>query len=292
MSILFVFVDGLGLAPPGPSNPLSRLIGGPLAPLGGSLPLEDGFRLLCADACLGVPGVPQSATGGTSLFTGVNAPVRVGEHLQGLPTRALREIIARHGLLRRARERGARVDFANAYTPAYFARGANRRRSVTTVMMESAGLPLKRLGDLLRGDAVYRDFTNRLLVEQGFEAELLTPEEGGCRLGRLARRRDLLVYEHFQTDHAGHRGTMEDALRVVDELNRFLKAALEELDPERDGFVLSSDHGNIEDMSHSGHTTHPVPILLWGRVAAQWPMEENLTLCGVTPAVLSLIEAK
>lgn len=168
MSLLFVFVDGLGLAPPGPFNPLSQLSGGPLAPLGGACPLGEGFRLLRADACLGVPGVPQSATGGTALFTGVNAPAEVGGHLQGLPSQALREILARRGLLRRARERGARVDFANAYTPGFFARGTSRRRSVTTVMMESAGLPLKRLEDLRRGEAIYRDFTNRLLIDRAW----------------------------------------------------------------------------------------------------------------------------
>lgn len=292
MGLLFVFVDGLGLAPPGPSNPLSRLAAGPLAPLGGERPAGEGFRLLRADACLGVPGVPQSATGGTALFTGVNAPALAGGHLQGLPTRALREIIARHGLLRRARESGTRVDFANAYSPAYFARGANRRRSVTTVMTETSGLPLKRLDDLRRGEAVYRDFTNRLLREQGFEADVLTPEEAGGRLGELARRRDLLVYEHFQTDHAGHRGTMEDALRVLDELNRFLAAALESLDAERDGFLLSSDHGNIEDMSRSAHTTHPVPVLLWGEAASRWPGNQDHSLCDVTPIVLSLLKGQ
>ena len=182
------------------------------------------------------------------------------------------------------------MDFANAYTPAFFARGMNRRRSVTTVMVESAGLPLRRLEDLRRGEAVYRDFTNLLLREQGVEVELLAPEEGGLRLGGLARRSDLLVYEHFQTDVAGHRGTLEDAHRVLGELNRFVGSALKALDPERDGFILSSDHGNIEDMSHSAHTAHPVPILLGGRAARDWPAgEEGLTLCAITPGILSLL---
>ena len=289
MSLLFVFVDGLGLAPPGPSNPLCQLSGGPLAPLGGACPLGEGFRLLRADACLGVPGIPQSATGGTALFTGVNAPAEAGEHLQGLPNRALREILARHGLLRRARERGARVDFANAYTPGFFARGANRRRSVTTVMMESAGLPLKRLEDLQRGEAIYRDFTNRLLLEQGMDVELLSPEEAGRRLGKLTRERDLLIYEHFHTDHMGHRGTFADACRALDELNRFVGSALAVLEPGADGFLLASDHGNIEDMSHSAHTTHPVPVLLWGRAAAGWPGGDELSLCGIAPVLLALL---
>ncbi len=262
----------MGLAPAGPDNPLSALVGGPLACLGGVAPLAShggtspgGFALIAADACLGVPGTPQSATGGTSLFTGVNAPVFSGGHLQGYPNTKLKELIAREGLLRKARERGARVGFANAYTSRFFERGRTRHRSVTTVMAETAGIPLRREANLKRGEAVCRDFTNRILVDSGLEIDLLPPEEAGARLGRMAGEGDLLLYEYFQTDVVGHRGTFEDALEVVEGLNLFLGAAVAGLDPECDVFVLSSDHGNVEDMSTSSHTLNKVPILLWGK---------------------------
>lgn len=293
MPVLFVFVDGLGIGPSGPSNPLSALKEGPLAAVGGGAPLGEGFRLMAADACLGIPGVPQSATGGTSLFTGVNAPARNGGHAQGYPNTGLKKIIAREGVLRKARERGARVDFANAYTPAFFDRGKTRHRSVTTVTAESAGIRLKRLEDLRRGEAVYRDFSNRILRDGGHDVKLLSPEAAGARLGRLAKMRDLLVYEYFQTDIVGHRGTLDDARALAAELNRFLAAALDVLDPGEDAFILSSDHGNIEDMENSSHTLNPVPILLWGKGLEEWPSGGGgPSICDVAPGILSLVEIR
>lgn len=288
MSVLFVFVDGLGIAPPAPGNPLSRVKEPPLGLLCGNE--APGFRLIEADACLGVEGIPQSATGGTALFTGVNAPKAVGRHIQALPNTQLRRIIARNGLLRRARERGAAVGFANTYTPRFFMRGRNRIRSVTTVMAESAGMRLNRLEDLVEGRAVYRDYTNAIIVEQGHDVATLDAGEAGARLGDMARARDLLVYEFFKTDHVGHRGTVEEAAEVLADLNRFLQAALRRLDPDEDTFVLSSDHGNVEDMETSAHTGNPVPILLYGKGAdTLLPDAANPSICHVTPLILSMI---
>ncbi len=288
MSVLFVFVDGLGVAPPGPGNPLSRVLEPPLGLICGNE--APGFRLIEADARLGVEGVPQSATGGTALFTGVNAPKAVGRHVQALPNTQLRRIISRNGLLRRAREKGAAVGFANTYTPRFFMRGRNRIRSVTTVMAESAGLRLNRLEDLVAGRAVYRDYTNAIIAEQGHDVARLDPEEAGDRLGRLARAKDLLVYEFFQTDHVGHRGTAEDAFEVLADLNRFLRAALRHIDPSGDTFILSSDHGNVEDMETSAHTTNSVPILLYGRGGdTLFTAAANPNICHVTPAILSIV---
>lgn len=250
--------------------------------------MEEGYALSAADACLGVEGLPQSATGGTSLFTGLNAPAHIGTHAQGYPNSDLKKLIAREGLLRKARERGIHADFANAYTPRYFERGRSRHRSVTTVTAETAGFRLKNLEDLQRGKAVYRDFSNQILREAGHALEFLSPEQAGERLGHLARRRDLLVYEYFQTDIVGHRGTIEEAQDLVDALNRFLEAAIGALDPGEDAFVLSSDHGNIEYMNTSSHTLNPVPILLWGnRLNSLRLSGKEPTICDVTPGIIS-----
>ncbi|MFQ5895544.1 MAG: peptidase, partial [Nitrospinota bacterium] len=212
MPILLVFLDGVGVGPPGPQNPFSETPSALFAPLGGrgEGELPRGGRLALADATLSIEGLPQSATGGTALFTGENAPARLGHHLQGFPNEALCSLIAERGLLGRARALGARVAFANAYTPAFFesapppgvgceglrpgvrARASGRRpRSVTTVVTLSAGLSLKTLEDLRRGEALYRDFTNALLVERGHAVELRSPEEAGRLLARLAEAHDL-----------------------------------------------------------------------------------------------------
>src|SRR5690606_27908796 len=92
-SLLFVFLDGVGLGPPGPSNPLSagglpafrRLAGG--ADWTAEAPPRDApthvFRPL--DATLGVVGLPQSGTGQATLLSGVNCAARAGRHFGPFP---------------------------------------------------------------------------------------------------------------------------------------------------------------------------------------------------------------
>ena len=64
------------------------------------------------DAALGIEGLPQSATGQTALFTGVNALQLVGMHISAFPTQDLRDTIAEHSFLKRAHEAGYHVTFA------------------------------------------------------------------------------------------------------------------------------------------------------------------------------------
>ena len=133
---LLVFVDGVGLAPAGPDNPLATAATPTLeAWLGGPLVAESVGRarpavLGALDATLGVDGLPQSATGQTALFTGVNAAGEIGRHVSAFPGTRLRRLIRRHGLLGRLRAAGHEVAFANAYSKSYLERfesGAARR---------------------------------------------------------------------------------------------------------------------------------------------------------------------
>src|SRR5690606_4270140 len=101
MRIILFFIDGLGLAAARENNPLAkaempclrRLLGGQPLTLAAAGTHNEMATLLALDATLGVPGEPQSATGQTTLFTGVNAPQAVGRHVRGFPTAALREIL-------------------------------------------------------------------------------------------------------------------------------------------------------------------------------------------------------
>jgi hypothetical protein len=75
--IFHFFIDGLGLGDNSDSNPVKTCFKNSL---GGNLlirrdsPLHfPGGVLISADPLQGVPGIPQSATGQTSLFTGENA---------------------------------------------------------------------------------------------------------------------------------------------------------------------------------------------------------------------------
>ncbi|MFC2036932.1 hypothetical protein ACFLYD_03035, partial [Chloroflexota bacterium] len=168
--ILFVFLDGVGLAPSGPDNPLSHvdmpclwdLLGGPLVleRVVGQDPVPNGdLTVRALDACLGVPGLPQSATGQTALFTGVNAPALVGDHVTAFPTARLRQVIAESSLLKRAAEGGARVIFANAHSERFWQmiHEGKRRLGASTLTALAAGAPIPTLSDLAEGQAVLWD---------------------------------------------------------------------------------------------------------------------------------------
>ena len=297
--VLLIFLDGLGLAPAGAGNPLSRtpmphlhsLLGGPLvletAREGGLC--GEGLVLRALDACLGVPGLPQSATGQTALFTGVNAPAAVGEHITALPTTPLREIIAEHSLLKRAAEAGARVLFANAHSERFWEmiRQGRRRLGASTLTALAAGAPIPNLEDLQAGRAVLWDITHEIARSHlDYDLAPIAPAEAGVRLARLGAAYDLVLYESFLTDLAGHRRLEPEW--VLTRLDEFLGAVLAHRAPETT-LVICSDHGNVEDDTTKMHTDNPVPLLAVGPGAGAFCQAAALT--DVAPAILGLLAA-
>jgi 2,3-bisphosphoglycerate-independent phosphoglycerate mutase len=268
VGVLLVFVDGVGLGEPDPhKNPLwsARLTRLRLAQ---DLPAPDPRAILVpTDACLGVPGLPQSATGQTSILAGVNAPAAVGQHVSGYCTASLAALLDGQSLFSRVTAGGGTATFANAYTPRYLEHPP-RFVSVTTVATAKAGLRFRTLDDLARGEAVFHDFTNRLLPERGYYLPPIGPAEAGARLAAIARSHAFTLYEHFLTDLAGHAQDMANAAVVLENLDRFLESLLDRLDLSENLVVLTSDHGNLEDLSVRTHTRNPVPTLLWGGGAA------------------------
>jgi hypothetical protein len=71
-SVLLFFIDGLGIGRRGPHNPLDNLNAIPLAVFQNEEPERflNGI-VVPTDACLGVEGRPQSASGQTTILTGV-----------------------------------------------------------------------------------------------------------------------------------------------------------------------------------------------------------------------------
>jgi len=267
MAVILVFIDGIGIGPPDPeANPFARARAQWLRAVRGWTPPADGEApmLVPVDACLGVPGLPQSATGQTALLTGLNAPGAVGRHVNGFCTTALARLLDGHTLFSRVQARGGRATFANAYTPSFF-EGKRRFLSVTTVATRGAGLRFRTLEDLRRGEAVFQDYTNRLLREQGYEVPVISPEEAGRRLARLAAQHAFTLYEYFQTDKAGHAQDMDWAVGLIEGLDRLMRSLLSQVDLDRTLVCVARDHGNLEDLRTKTHTTNPVPVLLWGR---------------------------
>ena len=74
-SVLLFFIDGLGIGSRGPFNPLDNLEdAAPLAVFKGEIATTLNGVLVPTDARLGIEGRPQSASGQTTILTGVNAP--------------------------------------------------------------------------------------------------------------------------------------------------------------------------------------------------------------------------
>lgn len=294
MSVLMIFVDGFGIGDDNPDlNPLGRAHTTHLQAAYGRLEaptLRAGALVVPTDATLNVAGLPQSATGQTTLLTGINAAQKMGRHVHGFCNRALAGILDGCSLFARVRKGGGRATFANAYTPEFF-RGERRFLSVTTVAMRQAGLAFRDLGDLARGEAVYHDITNRGLCERGYDLSEVNPQEAGRRLARLALSHDFTLYEHFQTDQAGHDRDIDRGVELLERLDLLLGAVLEGTDPDELLVVLTSDHGNLEDLSTRTHTKNSVPTMLWGtgREAVAGGVH---TLADIAPALLRYLRER
>ncbi len=79
------------------------------------------------------------------------------------------------------------------------------------------------------------------------------------------------------------------AKEVLTSLARFIRELLARLDLERTTVILTSDHGNIEDLSSRNHTLHEVPTIVWGAQREQIAARIK-TLADITPAIVELIK--
>ncbi len=264
--VLLLFVDGFGLGKEEKwaYNPIET----------GNLPIIQSLLKnhspIPTDAQLGVAGLPQSASGQTTILTGVNAPLAIGRHLNGFPNRELRDIITKENIFIKLQKLGLKVTNANAYNTKFIANllknpTAPTEMSVSTVATLSAGLSLYTEKDLKNGTAVYQDLTNRTMVEKWkAKVPIRTPREAGEILGRIVNHHEFTFFEYFQTDLAGHQRDFDRAYRVLEELDQFIGSLLKSLNLKDTLFILASDHGNIEDLSTADHTMNKVPVVPLG----------------------------
>ncbi len=291
-SVLLIFIDGVGIGTRGPHNPLDGLNSDFFSIFQDEQPnLPFDGRMAVTDARLGVEGLPQSATGQTTMLTGENASQLIGRHLHGYPSPRLKQTLAEHSIYKKLIAAGRSVTFANAYTSNYL-ESRPRFVSCTTVAAETAGLRFRLLGDLAEGRAVSHDFTNRFLIDRGFAVKECEPETAGQNLARLAADHDFTLYEHFITDRIGHHRDRELSRKLTREhiplLTRFVRAVLEAADLERQTVVITSDHGNIEDATTRSHTLNPVATLAFGP-ARGFVSSRVQVLTDITPAIVEAL---
>ena len=287
-NLLLFFIDGLGIGSRGPHNPLDGLPDA--APLAifqdeqACIPFDG--NLVETDSRLGVEGRPQSASGQTTILTGINAPAAIGHHKQGFPNAALLEIIRQHSIFLQLERAGvAPITFANTYTRRFF-ESRPRWISATTAAVEAAGLRFNTVDDLRAGRAVYQDFTNGQLLERGEDVELRTPEQAAEVLASVVADHRFTLYEYFITDKVGHAQDMTSARLILQNLARMIRSLIAHLDLENTTVILTSDHGNIEDLSTKSHTLNAVPTIIWG--AHKELLSAHITsLADITPAIVN-----
>jgi 2,3-bisphosphoglycerate-independent phosphoglycerate mutase len=294
---ILLFLDGVGLGAHTLANPLAMAAHTPfLARLCGQ-PLTAGIsvcqpRLLVKpiDACLGVPGLPQSATGQTTLYTGHNAAQFRGQHQTGFANGSLRSLIEAHGILKQVIALGGTATLANLYSPAYFEAIAQRRLryAVGTLLNLTAGLPFRMQMDYEAGEAIFWDITGDLAHKRGIAAPPISPDIAGERLARLGSRYTFTLFECFLPDYAGHGQQWQMAVDVLHRVDRFVEKVVENLAPHVT-MLITSDHGNLEDLSTKRHTLNPVPLIAVGNLAPAFHGVSDLT--EIVPSVSNFVKS-
>ncbi len=289
MRMIFIFIDGFGLGKADRAvNPLYA------AKAPNIRCILERFKAIPTDAALGVKGLPQSATGQTTIFTGENAPRILGRHLNGQPTETLKSIIYKNNLFMQLQQMGLKVTNSNVYSREYLEKmidSADRRYrpSVTSVMTMAQGIGFRTVEDYREGRGIYHDITGQMLIERGYDIENITPGQAAERLYSISRENDFTLYEHFMTDIIGHKMDMELAVSEIELLDAFLGELAGLVDLNEDIIFITSDHGNIEDISVKTHTYNKVPTIIMGNMHRGHDMQIE-SLMDITPAVTGIFK--
>lgn len=209
------------------------------------------------DATLGVRGLPQSATGQTSLLTGINAAKQLGRHHGPHPGPSLLPLLATQSLHAQMARAGLSCWHANGYSVHFLQlleRSRHRPLSAFAFSALSTGQRLLPQGNARTVDPLLTD-----------------PEETAGDLAQLCQEHDLVILEYWLLDYTGHRSPE----KVPEALLRLWRL-IESLRQYSLGLALVSDHGNAEENWHSAHTENPVPLVVSGPLATKLRPLRNL----------------
>ncbi|MBI5824226.1 MAG: alkaline phosphatase family protein [Chloroflexi bacterium] len=303
MKILFLFLDGIGLGEDNPeTNPFVRanmpylesLLGGKKLTASAAPYENEHLSLMAADPNLGVKGLPQSATGQAVLLTGINIPAELGYHYGPKPNPEVAQYLDGATIFSKTVKAGKKAALLNAYPPRYFdgIDSGKRLYSAIPQAVTNAGLPLFTQDDLYSGRALSADFTGQGWREfmKLSDSPLYQSEEAGAKLAALAKQYDFSFFEYWASDYAGHKQDMPSATRQLETFDSVLKGLLEAWQAEEGLIVLTSDHGNMEDLSTRKHTSAHVPLLLFGDKTNQTEFKTITDLAGIAPAINSLLK--
>jgi hypothetical protein len=295
MAVIFIFIDGVGLGKDVPENPFTEnryesfeiLTDGSFNNQAKPVFQKD-ILFKPIDANLGVEGLPQSGTGQTALFTGRNASKEIGKHFGPFPHSGIKPFLKKKSIFHAVQNAGKKPYFMNAYPPIFFQHAKKRNRwSCTTLMTKSAGMKLNSTEDVLNEKALTAEIIQNAWREKlGIDIPKITPTDAAKRLLNVVPEYDLVLYEYYLTDKAGHKQKNEDAVRVLEPLDEFLLHIIKNK-RSSDTLVITSDHGNLEDLSTKTHTRNNVPLFVLGESVHPFKQVESLT--DVKDGIISFI---
>ncbi|MEQ9309794.1 MAG: hypothetical protein RLN90_10095 [Balneolaceae bacterium] len=295
MAVIFIFIDGVGLGEASKKNPFFvdtyesfQILSGENFSNKSESILKKNHIFKPIDANLGVEGLPQSGTGQTTLFTGENASKVIGKHFGPYPHSGIKYLLKEQSIFHAVIEAGKKPYLINAYPPIFFEHAKRRNRwSCTTLMTQSAEMRLNSTEEVLNGEALTAEIVQNAWRERlNIDLPKIDTTEAARRLLNVVPNYDLVMYEYYLTDKAGHNQKIEDAQHVLKTLNEFLLHIIKEKRSE-DVLVITSDHGNLEDLSTKTHTRNEVPLFVMGEGAETFSEIESLV--GVKNGIMKCV---
>ncbi len=294
---LLIFLDGVGIGKKDSTiNPFIKKRFNFLEEVFGGTPnLENqefsnnNKYLFPVDANMGIDGLPQSGTGQTSIFCGVNAPQIIKKHFGPFPYSTLKPIIEKENIFQSFLELGIKVSFANAFPKIFFdyINSGRKRLNVTTLMALYSKVKMFNVDDMLAGKGVSSDITNRRWnTKLKYDIPTITPEDAASRLLNITAKNNFTLFEYFFTDHLGHGRNKDEFDLLLNDLDRFLFKIISKISKDTT-LLICSDHGNLENIGVKGHTNNPTLSITAGYGALE--LKNNIKdLSNIKSAIMDL----
>ena len=278
MRIAWLMLDGVGLRTTEDflGNPFYQLELPTLKKLGITTPtvtIQPDLTTKPIDANLDVQGLPQSGTGQTTILTGINASKKIGFHHGPWVSPSLVPILEQN-ILKQIGD----VRLANFYPVRYLEALTSRKTKLNAIATSalSAGASLEN--------------------ESGLGiSPLLRPLEENSSLAQIKNwamtfmnsQAKITIFDLWWTDSLGHEMNLTEAQALALRLEQFCKYCLEYQD-QNTLFLITSDHGNFEDLRVKTHTRNPVPLVAVGQGANHFA--QVLSLVDIAKAVLTVMK--
>ena len=116
------------------------------------------------------------------------------------------------------------------------------------------------------------------------DSPVFPPHQAGQLLASLAEKFDFSMFEYWPSDYAGHGQDMTKAVELLEVFDQVLGGLVESWNHDEGLIFISSDHGNLEDLSTRRHTSAFVPGIVIGNHRRVF-CSSLIDLTGVAPKI-------